>query len=157
MIIQQFFVFLYRKNELDASLLFFMKLLALFRNNRVMEFLKFGIVGSIAMVIHLGVYYILLNAMDKNVAYSIGYFTSFLCNFFMTSFFTFKVTPSFSRFIKFGGSHLINYFIYIGLFNFFLFIGLSPKIAPLPVYVIAVPTSFVLVRFSMVKKIRFKK
>lgn len=143
--------------EFLDEIVFEMKIISLIHDKRVVEFLKFGIVGSIAMVIHLGIYYILMNTVDKNVAYSIGYFTSFLCNFFMTSFFTFKVTPTFSRFAKFCGSHLVNYFIYIGLFNFFLLIGLSPQIAPLPVYLIAVPTSFILVRFSMVKKIRFKR
>ena len=134
-----------------------MSIVSLLHDKRLHEFLKFGIVGSIAMVIHLGVYYVLMNAIDKNIAYSIGYFVSFLCNFLMTSYFTFKVSPTLHRFIKFGGSHLLNYFIYIGLFNLFLLIGLSPKVAPLPVYLIAVPTSFFLVRFSMIKKIGLKK
>jgi hypothetical protein len=43
------------------------------------------------------------------------------------------------------------------LFNIFLYLGLSPKTAPLPVYLIAVPISFLLVRFSMTKKIGLKK
>lgn len=134
-----------------------MKILSLLHDNRVKEFLKFGIVGTIAMLIHLGVYYFFLFYVDKNVAYSLGYFISFLCNFLMTSFITFRVTPTWTRFLRFGGSHLLNYFIYIGLFNFFLLIGFSPKYAPLPVYFIAVPTSFLLVRFSMIKKIGFRK
>lgn len=126
-------------------------------DSRIKEFVKFGVVGVIAMVIHLGVYYFLLYLMDKNVAYTIGYFTSFLCNYIMTSYFTFRVMPTWSRFVKFSGSHLINYFVYIGLFNFFIFVGFTPQYAPLPVYLIAVPISFLLVRFSMIKKIGLKK
>ena len=95
--------------------------------------------------------------MDKNVAYTIGYFTSYLCNYIMTSYFTVRVMPTWSRFVKFSGSHLINYFVYIGLFNFFIFVGFTPQYAPLPVYLIAVPISFLLVRFSMIKKIGLKK
>ena len=129
----------------------------LLNDNRVREFLKFGVVGTTAMFIHLGFYYFLLSIIDKNLAYTIGYIISFLCNFLLTSYFSFRVKPSWSRFVKFGGSHIANYFIYIGLFNFFLFLGLSPKLAPLPVYLIAVPISFVLVRFSMIKKIGLRK
>lgn len=116
---------------------------------RIFEFVKFGIVGTTAMVIHYGIYYVLLPLMDRNIAYTIGYFLSFLCNYLMSSYFTFSVAPSWTRFLRFAGSHGINYFVYIGLFNFFLWTGVPEKWAPLPVYLIAVPVSFVLVRLAL--------
>ena len=127
------------------------------KDTRIREFFRFGIVGTISMLIHLGIYYLLYIAIEKNIAYTIGYIISFLGNFIMTSYFTFEVKPTWKRLVKFGGSHFINYFVYIGLFNIFLHLGLSPKTAPLPVYLIAVPISFLLVRFSMTKKIGLKK
>jgi putative flippase GtrA len=118
----------------------------------ILEIIRFGIVGTTAMIIHYGIYYILLPFMNMNIAYTIGYFLSFLCNFVMSSYFTFKVKPSWKRLIRFAGSHGINYFVYLGLFNFFYWIGVSAELAPLPVYLIAVPISFLLVRFALKKK-----
>ena len=119
---------------------------------RLWQFVRFGIVGTIAMLLHYGIYFLLLDHMDKNVAYTIGYFLSFVCNFIMSSYFTFRVPPTLKRFLRFAGSHGINYFVYIGLFNVFLFLGVHPKWAPLPVYAVAVPISFLLVRLAMLRK-----
>jgi len=121
---------------------------------RAPEFIRFGVVGTTAMAIHYGIYYALLPLADKNVAYSVGYFVSFLCNYLMSSFFTFRVPPTPVRFARFAGSHGINYFIYLGLFNFFLWTGMPPEWAPLPVYLIAVPLSFLLVRLALKYKSR---
>ena len=119
---------------------------------RVIEIIRFGIVGTTAMLIHYGIYYFLLPVMDKNIAYSIGYFLSFLCNYLMSSYFTFNVKPSFRRFFRFLCSHGVNYFIYLGLFNFFYRVGVPDKYAPLPVYLIAVPISFILVRYALIAR-----
>ena len=116
------------------------------------EVVRFGIVGTTAMVIHYGLFYVLLPMMDKNIAYSIGYFVSFVCNFFMSSLFTFKVRPTWVHFVRFSGSHGVNYFVYLALFNLFCWLGVPPRLAPLPVYAIAVPISFLLVRFALKKK-----
>lgn len=116
---------------------------------QILEIIKFGIVGTTAMLIHYGIYYILLPFMDKNIAYTIGYFLSFLCNYLMSSYITFRVKPSWKRFFRFLCSHGINYFIYLGLFNFFYWVGVPAEYAPLPVYLVAVPISFLLVRYAL--------
>lgn len=126
-------------------------MITLLSKERLFEILRFGIVGTTAMLIHYGIYYVLLPFIDRNIAYTIGYFLSFLCNYLMSSYITFRVKPSFRRFYRFLCSHGINYFMYIGLFNFFYWMGVSAKYAPLPVYLIAVPLSFLLVRYAMVK------
>jgi len=123
-----------------------------FSKERIFEIIRFGCVGTTSMIIHYAIYYVLLPYIDKNIAYTIGYFLSFLCNFLLSSYFTFKVKPSVKRFMRFTVSHGINYFVYIGLFNFFLWIGVPAELAPLPVYLIAVPVSFLLVRFALKKK-----
>ena len=119
---------------------------------RIFEILRFGIVGTVAMAIHYGIFYVLLPTMDKNIAYTIGYFIGFVCNFFMSSYFTFQVKPTWTRLFRFGCSHGINFFVYIGLFNFFCWTGVPPKWAPLPVYAIAIPVSYLLVRFALKNK-----
>ena len=103
-------------------------------------------------MIHYGVYYLLLRYTYLNVAFTSGYIISFLFNFMMTSWFTFKVRPSWRRFLRFAVSHGINYLIQITVFNISLLLGVSNELAPIPVYIISVPASFLLVRCAMMRK-----
>jgi putative flippase GtrA len=121
-------------------------------NNKWIEFLRFAAVGVIATAIHYGLYYVLQKHINVNIAYTIGYVVSFLCNFYMTSYFTFRVKPSFVRLFGLGGAHIINYLIHIVLLNLFLFLGISKTLAPIPVFAIAIPINFLLVRFIFKSK-----
>ena len=121
---------------------------------RLMEIVMFGIVGSTAMAIHYGIYYVLLPLLPVNISFSLGYFISFLYNFTMTSYFTFKVNPSVGRFIRFAASHGTNYLLQILLLNLFIHvIGLNEIMAPVPVYAISVPVNYMLVRLAMKHKL----
>ena len=121
---------------------------------KLLELIRFGIVGVLAVAIHYGLYFILLPYMDRNIAFTIGYGISFICNFLLSSWFTFRVKTSWSRFVKFGASHGINFLLNIILLNLFCWMGCPEKWAPLPVYAVAVPLNFLLVRFALTKKIR---
>ena len=122
--------------------------------DKILEIARFGIVGTTAMMIHYGIYYLLLSFMPVNLAFTIGYFLSFLYNFMMSSYFTFRVPPSWDRFIRFGASHGTNYLLQIILLNFFVhLIGIDPKLAPIPVYAISIPVNYLLVRLAMVRKL----
>jgi putative flippase GtrA len=116
------------------------------------EFACFVIVGIFATVLHYGIYYLLMHVINVNVAYTIGYFLSFIVNFFLTSYFTFGVAPSWMKLLGMSGAHLINYLLHMILLNVFLYIGISKVWAPLPVFSIAIPINFILVRFAFKKK-----
>lgn len=122
------------------------------KQGRFFEFIRFCTVGAIATGIHYGVYYVCQLHINVNMAYTIGYFTSFVCNFFMTSYFTFQSTPSVKKAFGFGGSHLVNYMLHMGLFNLFLYLGISQEIAPLLVLAIVVPTNFILLQWVFRRK-----
>ena len=111
------------------------------------EIIRFGIVGVLAVAIHYGVYWLLQHWINVNVAYTIGYFVSFLVNYFLSAHFTFKENTSARNGAGFAGAHVINYFLQIGLFNFFLWVGMHRLLAPFAVLLIAVPTNFLIVRF----------
>ena len=113
------------------------------------QFIRYCAVGSLAAGIHYGDYFVLqeYELVNLNIAYTIGYATSFICNFFMTSYFTFRSNPSLKRVLGFGGSHLVNYLIHMGLFNLFLSLDVNQEIAPLFVLAVAVPVNFVMLRF----------
>lgn len=115
------------------------------------QFIRYCTVGTLAAGIHYGVYYLLqeYEMTNLNIAYTIGYVTSFICNFFLTSYFTFRSNPSLKRALGFGGSHLVNYLIHMGLFNLFLYLNVDQEIAPLCVLAVAVLTNFLMLRFVL--------
>lgn len=108
-----------------------------------------------------------------NVSYLVGYGVSFIANYIVSLKWTFKTQGSVGKGLGFAFSHAINAGLHVGLLNIFSWLGvggmivaaiqwvapalpeLLPLLAkpeamlPLPVYVIVVPTNFVLVRFFL--------
>ena len=115
--------------------------------DKVKEFIRFAIVGVISTGIHYGSYYLLNLVINVNIAYTIGYVVAWFVNFYLSAHFTFKSETSVKRGLGFAISHGINYVLHIVLLNLFLWIGISEMLAPIPVYCIAVPVNFVLVRY----------
>ena len=111
------------------------------------EALRFGVVGTVATGLHYGSYYLLRHVMEVNVAYTVGYVLSFIANFYMTAYFTFGTPPSWSRLAGMGGAHVSNYLLHMVLLNVFLWVGVPGAWAPLPVFAVAIPVNFLLVRW----------
>ncbi len=124
------------------------------RKDKFREFLRYVIVGIVATGIHYGIYVLLLMAGDSliwsNVAYSIGYILSFVANFYMTTYFTFRTTPSWKKLGGMVGAHLVNYALHILLLNLFILVGVPERIAPIPVFCIVIPVNFILLRFVFI-------
>lgn len=126
------------------------------KNEKLHEFARFCIVGMIASAIQYLVYY-LLQLIDGgqlwlSIAYTIGYVVSLVCNFFMTTYFTFRSKVSVGKTAGFGFSHIINYTLHMVLLNLFLSLGIHRLIAPILVLMIAVPTNFTILHFVYHKK-----
>ena len=94
------------------------------------QFLRFCINGVIAASIHYGIYYLLQLWTDVNIA----------------NYFTFHTHPTWKNFVGFAGSHGVNYFLHIVLFNLFLFLGVHRLVAPPLVMGVAM-----LVQFTILK------
>ena len=119
---------------------------------QIPEFLRFVMVGLFATGLHYGIYKIVQKYIQVNEAYTLGYVLSFVANFYLTAYFTFGQPPSWKKAFGFGGAHLTNYLIHIGLLNLFLRVGFSRPLAPIPVFLIAIPVNFLLVRFVFKQK-----
>ena len=109
--------------------------------------IRFCIVGVMAVAIHYAIYLLLKQWMMKVVAFAIGYFISFIANFFMTAKFTFKKDATTKKGVGFLGAHIVNFILQTSLLQMFLWLGVNENFAPIPVYCIAVPVNFMLVRF----------
>ena len=125
-------------------------------NNKLWEFVRFCIVGVIAAGIHYLVYF-LLQLIDGgsvwlSIAYTIGYIVSLVCNFFLTTYFTFRSKVSVKKAAGFSFSHIVNYTLHMVLFNLFISLGINRLIAPILVLMIAVPTNFTILHFVYRKK-----
>ena len=119
---------------------------------QIPEFLRFVMVGLFATGLHYGIYFVLQKFIQVNVAYTLGYVLSFVANFYLTAYFTFGQPPSWKKAFGFGGAHLTNYLIHIGLLNLFLRLGFFFFFSPIPVFLIAIPVNFLLVRFVFKQK-----
>ena len=125
--------------------------LILQRNPKIFEFVRFGIVGFVALIILYAVYCMLLLWLEHNIAYTIGYVISFISNYILTVKFTFHTKASKKNGAGFALSHLINYLLQIGCLNFFILLEMDEEVAPIPVFAVCVPTNFMLVKFFMKK------
>lgn len=116
-------------------------------NPVIWEFVRFGLVGGFCTALHYGIYFLLQLAIEVNVAYTLGYLLSFIANFYLTSYFTFGTAPSWRKLFGMAGAHGVNYLLHMVLLNLFIWIGVRQEFAPLPVFAIAIPVNFILVRF----------
>ena len=116
------------------------------------QFVRFVLNGVLSSAIHYGIYYVLLFWTIANIAYITGYLVSFVSNFFLTSYFTFRTKPTLKRFIGFSGSHALNFGLHVVLFNIFLWLGVHELIIPLLVIGIAMMVQVFILRLVFVKK-----
>ena len=116
------------------------------------EALRFVLVGIFATLLHYGIYLLLNIWMNASVAYTLGYVVSFVFNFYLTTYFTFRTTPSWHKLAGLGGTHVVNYLLHILLLNLYLALGIPEALAPIPVYAVAIPVTFLLARFVFKKK-----
>lgn len=115
------------------------------------EILRFAITGTLVTIILYVVYLPLSFVMpdQPGKAYSIGFAVSFISNFLLSNYYTFKTKPTVEKGVLFCVVQLINYLLQIVCFQFFIFIGVSNFWAPVPVWIFIFPINFILMRLSL--------
>lgn len=116
------------------------------RKDKRFEFIRYCVVGTIAAGIHYGIYFVLYHYINVYAAYTTGYALALICNFFLTSYLTFRTSPTVAKSIGFGMSHVVNYLIHLFLLRFFLYVGVPKALAFFCVLMIAVPVNYLLLR-----------
>lgn len=121
--------------------------------SRFSEIVRFGITGGIATAIQYGLYVIFVDVvgLPATVSTIVSYLLSFVCNFFLSSFFTFKSRPNTKKGIGFAFSHMINMGLQVGLVALFQPL-VGKTLALLPAMAICIPVNYLLVRFVFSNK-----
>lgn len=82
-----------------------------------------------------------------NLGMTVGYIVSVVCNFYLTTYFTFRSKASVKKAAGFGMSHAINYTLQIALVNLFSFFGADRLVAPILAMGCAMPINFTILHF----------
>lgn len=135
------------------------RVVQLWNNQKIQEFIRFCIVGVLATCIHYGLYLLLIKLVPidgelwTNVAYSIGYMAGFVANLFLSAYFTFKTRVTIQRSLGFVVTNLINYGLHLVFLNLFLWLTIPEQWAPIPTFCCVIPINFILVR-TVFKKLK---
>ena len=111
---------------------------------------RFIFVGGIATAVNFSIYYPLVYInTNPTLAYLLAFSVSIICNYFLSSHFTFRVKPELKRAIQFLGAHLINLGNELIILNILIHFGINKYYAPLLVLAIAFPLNFLIVRYAL--------
>lgn len=119
-------------------------------NEKLAEFIRFCIVGSFCAGIDLLVFNIFNFFFPYQVCIIMGFLVSWIVNYVLSSYWTFKEKPTKMNFVGMMLAHTVNLLVVrMGLMYLFVDVLLiNSRIAYVPTLVIAAVTSFILVRFS---------
>lgn len=118
--------------------------------SRFAEIIRFAFVGGFSTVLQYGLYIVFLHAVKLTPVISsmVSYAISFIANYFLSNYFTFKSSPNFRSGLGFAASHLFNMGLQTGLVAIFKGI-VGPTLALLPAMAICFPCNYLLVRFAL--------
>ena len=117
------------------------------------EILRFCITGGIATLLQYLFYlmFVVAFAVQPEVSTVLSYGLSFIANFFLSNYFTFRTQPNKKKTVSFAVSHLIN----LGLQTLLVWVFchvMPSQYALIPAMAICIPCNFVLVRFALKSK-----
>lgn len=123
---------------------------------------RFVLVGAFGTGLQYGIYYLLLNFFQKqwpevgiltSLAFTIGFVIEMICNYFLTSFYTFKVRPNWKNAGGFLFGRAINYVIQMLLLNALIWLHMSEEFAGILAIALAgIINYFILLPFYKDKK-----
>ena len=123
---------------------------------------RFVLVGVLGTGIQYGIYSLLLDIFQRywpdlgiltSVAFTAGFIIEMICNYFITSFYTFKMRPSWKNAGGFLFGRAINYVLQLLLLNLLIWLHLSEEYSGILAIILAgIINYFVLLPFYKDKK-----
>jgi putative flippase GtrA len=118
---------------------------------------RFVLVGALGTGLQYGIYYMLLGVFQQHwpevmiltsLAFTIGFVMEMICNYFLTSFYTFRVRPNWKNAGGFLVGRALNYVIQLILLNCLIWLHMSEEWAGIAAIALAgVINYFVLLPF----------
>ena len=123
---------------------------------------RFMLVGALGTGLQYGVYYLLLECFQRqwggvailtSVAFTTGFVVEMICNYFLTSYYTFRVKPSLKSIGGFLMGRALNYVIQLLFLHILIWLHISEEWAGIVAILLAgVINYFVLLPFFRAKK-----
>ena len=123
---------------------------------------RFVLVGALGTGVQYGIYYLLLMAFQRqwpdvgiltSVAFTVGFVVEMVCNYFLTSYYTFRVKPSLKNIGGFLFGRALNYVIQLLFLHTMIWLHISEEWAGIIAIMLAgVINYFVLLPFFRQQK-----
>ena len=123
---------------------------------------RFVLVGALGTGVQYGIYYLLLTVFQRqwpdvgiltSVAFTVGFVAEMVCNYFLTSYYTFRVKPSLKNIGGFLIGRALNYVIQLLFLHMMIWLHVSEEWAGIVAIMLAgVINYFVLLPFFRAKK-----
>ncbi|OKL49528.1 hypothetical protein BSR29_00800 [Boudabousia liubingyangii] len=116
----------------------------------VWEIVRFGLVGVANTLCYFLFYRLFLLGMYYLAAHTLAFAVSVVFSFFMNCYFTFRVKPTWKRFLMFPSTTLVNFVVStVGSIILVQAIHVSEKWATLLAALVAIPFTFLLTRLVL--------
>lgn len=114
------------------------------------ELFRFGLVGVANTAVYYACYRLGLLTLPYVVAHLIAWAISFVFSFYMNCWFTYRVKPTWRRFVMFPASAIANVsFTTFGTVLMVEWLSISEKWAPLIAGILAIPVTFTVTRWAL--------
>ena len=123
---------------------------------------RFVLVGALGTGVQYGIYYLLLMVFQRqwpdvgiltSVAFTVGFVVEMVCNYFLTSYYTFRVKPSLKNIGGFLIGRALNYVIQLLFLHTMIWLHISEELAGIIAIMLAgVINYFVLLPFFRQQK-----
>lgn len=118
------------------------------------EFTRFIITGLLNTLNYYAIYAVLLlTGLPYILSHLSGFILAFIISYFLNCHFVYRVKPTWSRFLKFPLTQLVNMgmqtlllFVFVDIFSW------NEILAPLPVLIVTVPVTYTITRWVLKDK-----
>lgn len=118
-----------------------------------LAFVRFALVGCINTVNYYLLYMLLIYlGISYLLSHTSAFVMSMVISFFLNCYFTYRVKPTWRKFLQFPLTNVANYAISTtSLFVFVSWMHISPSIAPIIASVLPIPVTYILSKWILVK------
>ena len=119
------------------------------------QFWKFNIVGIVNTINYYILYRIFKELLQLNymTAHLLGFFISMIGSFYLNSYFTYQIKPTFKKFLQFPVTYVVNIIVStLAIYILVQLLLINDNIAPIIATVIAIPFTFFISKMILTKE-----